>query len=240
MSGKAKNCFAGLGDPAPPAVASFRHTVLFLCLFAGRALADFFLTHWSLQSYTASRLVLYVAIVANQIFFVWVIVIGIHARGGTAINLVGKVWHSPWDGVRDLFLGVAVLVIASGLSAVVMHLTGEEARETSALTSLLPKSPLELTMWVLTATTAGTCEEIIFRGYLQRQFWSMTGRLSAAIVLQGAIFGAFHLYQGWKAVIGIAFYGCAGGLLAAWRKSLLPGIVAHSLADIIGGIVGAH
>jgi hypothetical protein len=46
------------------------------------------------------------------------------------------------------------------------------------------------------AITAGICEEIVYRGYLQRQLSAFTGSLPIAVCLQAAIFGAAHLYQG--------------------------------------------
>ena len=87
---------------------------------------------------------------------------------------------------------------------------------------------------------AGIGEEVVFRGYLQRQFWSLSRSLPSAIALQAGVFGSAHVYQGWKLAIGITAYGFAFGLLAAWRKSLLPGILAHAVTDIIGGIVSAR
>jgi membrane protease YdiL (CAAX protease family) len=87
------------------------------------------------------------------------------------------------------------------------------------------------------ALTAGICEETIFRGYLQRQFTAWTRNAAAGIVLQGVVFGAAHAYQGLNQVILIAVYGCLFGLLALWRKSLRPGMMAHFVQDAIGGLM---
>jgi membrane protease YdiL (CAAX protease family) len=49
-------------------------------------------------------------------------------------------------------------------------------------------------------------------------------------------FGLSHGYYG-KAVIAIMVHGCLLGLLAWWRKSLLPGMLAHGLQDSLGVII---
>jgi membrane protease YdiL (CAAX protease family) len=41
-------------------------------------------------------------------------------------------------------------------------------------------------------------------------------------------------------VVTIGVYGCLFGLLAAWRKSLRPGMLAHFLQDGIGGLMLAR
>jgi membrane protease YdiL (CAAX protease family) len=92
-------------------------------------------------------------------------------------------------------------------------------------------------LWAAVAIIAGSCEELIYRGYLQRQLWSLTQSLSVAILLQAIIFATAHLYQGWRPAMLTGVFGLAFGLLAAWRKSIVPGAIAHSLIDIVGGLV---
>lgn len=88
--------------------------------------------------------------------------------------------------------------------------------------------------------TAGFCEEVIFRGYLQRQFGALTRSVAGGIVLQGIAFGASHGYQGWKFMLLISVYGTTFGLLAWWRSSLRPGMIAHFVQDAVGGIVASY
>jgi membrane protease YdiL (CAAX protease family) len=97
-----------------------------------------------------------------------------------------------------------------------------------------------MALWVMLALTAGICEEILFRGYLQRQFAALTKSTAAGLVLQGLAFGAAHGYQGVKYMCIIAVYGCLFGLLAIWRHSLRPGMMAHFIQDSVGGLAGRH
>jgi membrane protease YdiL (CAAX protease family) len=86
--------------------------------------------------------------------------------------------------------------------------------------------------------SAGISEEIVFRGYLQRQLTALTGRTWLALLLQVTVFGIAHGYQGVQNCVAIALYGALFTLLALWRKSLRPGMIAHACTDIAGGLLG--
>jgi membrane protease YdiL (CAAX protease family) len=89
--------------------------------------------------------------------------------------------------------------------------------------------------------SAGICEEFTFRGYLQKQLHGCVKSATAAVMIQGVIFGAAHAYQGLKLVLTIVVLGSLIGWLAQWRKSTRPGMISHFLQDAIGGIVlGRH
>ena len=62
--------------------------------------------------------------------------------------------------------------------------------------SLLPQSLLKILVWMGTCVTAGVCEEMAFRGYLQRQLHALSGSVVLAVLGQGLLFGLFHSYQG--------------------------------------------
>jgi len=87
------------------------------------------------------------------------------------------------------------------------------------------------------STPAGICEEIIFRGYLQRQFSAISTSAFAGVLLSAVVFGAAHGYEGGPRMLLIGVYGLMFGLLAWWRKSLRPGMIAHAWHDAISGAV---
>jgi uncharacterized protein len=97
---------------------------------------------------------------------------------------------------------------------------------------------VETGLWVIVSVTAGFCEEVVFRGYFQKQFFALTGRRDLAVVLQALIFGLAHLYQGVTSVITITVYGTMFGILAVITKSLRPGMIQHACEDVFSGIVG--
>jgi len=113
------------------------------------------------------------------------------------------------------------------------RLGGDTAKSVRAL---LPRTPVEIALWVLLSLTAGFCEETVFRGYLQKQFQAMTGSPAAGLLLQAVIFGVSHGYQGLRNVIAITVFGGVFGALALWRRSLKPGMILHAWTDLFSGI----
>jgi membrane protease YdiL (CAAX protease family) len=103
---------------------------------------------------------------------------------------------------------------------------------------MLPQRAVELLLWIGVSISAGFCEELVFRGYFLKQFEAFAHSRWVALFLQAVLFGISHGYQGIEACVKIACYGALFGLLALWRRSLRPGMVAHAGSDILGGIFG--
>jgi membrane protease YdiL (CAAX protease family) len=104
--------------------------------------------------------------------------------------------------------------------------------------SLLPQGVTESVLWILLSLSAGFCEEITFRGYFQRQFEALTGSKGVALVMQAALFGIAHAYQGLWSALAVTAYGALFGAIALWRGSLRAGMVAHALTDVLLGLGG--
>lgn len=163
-------------------------------------------------------------------YYCWV---GVHRRGGSLWSLSGGRWTS-WRGVAvDLAIALPFWIVWEGAAYAVATLLGPSSAK--SVDSLLPHSLLEILLWTAACLTAGICEEMIFRGYLQRQLHALGGSIAAAVACQGVIFGIFHGYQGWKHVITISVLGILFGLLAAWRKNLRANMIVHAWADFWEG-----
>ena len=106
-----------------------------------------------------------------------------------------------------------------------------------AVENMLPRGGAEIAVWILLSLSAGFCEEVVYRGYLQRQLQALTGSGLAAVALQAVIFGVSHGYQGVRNVLFITVYGALFGALALWRRSLKPGMILHAWTDIFGGLI---
>ncbi len=157
-------------------------------------------------------------------------------------DVIGGRWASFDDFFLDiliaaLFWTIAAVVLATG--AKLMHLDQAEKIDTMRrqLGFLTPNTRLELGVWFLLSSTAGFCEEFIFRGYLQLQFAAMTRSMLAGALLSAVVFGASHGYEGGARMILIGIFGLMFGLLAWWRKSLRPGMIAHAWHDALSGAV---
>jgi membrane protease YdiL (CAAX protease family) len=168
--------------------------------------------------------------------FEWLLVLyvrmGVHQRGVRLRDLVGGRWATPKEVLRDLALGAGLWVLWIGLMN--PHVLGGG---TNAAQGLLPKGILESLAWLPLALSAGFCEELAFRGYLQKQFQAITGSAVWAVLIQAIVFGVGHLYEGAGQVGRITLFGVLFGLLAVWQKSLRPGMIAHAWSDIFGVII---
>ena len=157
-------------------------------------------------------------------------------------ELIGGRWANAEDVLIDLVVASAFWLAAVailGAGAKLMHLdeAGRFDSMRRQLGFLIPNTTLELLIWFSVSATAGFCEEIIFRGYLQLQFAGITRSMLAGVLISAAIFGAAHGYEGGPRMILIGIYGLMFGLLAWWRKSLRPGMIAHAWHDAFSGAV---
>jgi hypothetical protein len=66
---------------------------------------------------------------------------------------------------------------------------------------------------------------------------ALTKSAPAGILLSAATFGAAHAYQGFRMTILIALYGAMFGILAYWRASVRPGMIAHAWQDSLNGVL---
>jgi uncharacterized protein len=221
----------------PTAVGSVWHTLVFVAFLLGFAL----LQYQSRFATPPTELPHLVSVYLATILYEWVLVgyvwfFGLRPRRVSIGEVVGGRWRRWADFWRDigiaLLFWIVVSTVLAGLSYA-LHFSGEEAAK-----FLLPRTPLQMAVFVAVASCAGFCEELVFRGYLQRQFLAWTGSVPASVALQAILFGTAHLYQGAKAVLVISVYGALFGVLAAMRKSLRPGMMQHAGQDAISGLAG--
>jgi membrane protease YdiL (CAAX protease family) len=178
-----------------------------------------------------------IPIYLTAIFMDWALLYycwgGVHHRGGTVSTLSGGRWTSWKDVLIDLGIALPFWVLWEGAAYGAHWLLAGAAGPGGAKTvdSLLPRSLLEILIWIATSITAGVCEEMAFRGYLQRQLHALSGNIAVAVLAQGLVFGLFHSYQGWKNVVVISVLGVLFGALAAWRGNLRANIMVHAWAD---------
>jgi uncharacterized protein len=222
-----------IGASPPSPVASPRHTRNFFFIVCGIAAFGFLQSRHGLTAATPSRISLYLSIVVLQLLFLWFVRKGVRSRDSSLLNLVGRNSWGFSAVLVDFVLAIGSVIVLRSGAITIQHLLGHSIGRPAFL---LPVGPGESMLWVVVSILAGCCEEIVFRGYLQRQFWAITGSLSLGLILQAIIFALAHAYQGWFAAVLTGVYGLAFGALAAWRRTIRPGAFAHCLIDIIGGL----
>lgn len=175
---------------------------------------------------------------AVTLLFEWLLFIlvlaGVWQSGASMLIVLGDRWHSVRQVLRDIGIAVGFWMVAQILLWIFGWLL-RTATLGSNMQFMLPHRGIELTLWIALSVTAGICEETIFRGYLQRQFMALTGKAPAGILLSAVAFGAAHAYQGLRMVILITLYGAMFGILAHWRGSVRPGMIAHAWNDSLNG-----
>ncbi|MGH9492207.1 MAG: CPBP family glutamic-type intramembrane protease [Terriglobales bacterium] len=171
--------------------------------------------------------------------YVWV---GMRRQRLTLAEITGGKWKTPEDALLDVAVAGGFWLVAAGVLvaagfALGLAGQGQQAETMKKLGFLAPANVTEIILWLGLSATAGFCEEIIFRGYLQRQFITLTHSSLVGIVLSAAVFGASHGYQGAARMVQIGVFGLMFGVLAHFRKSLRPGMMAHAWHDSFSGIV---
>jgi uncharacterized protein len=224
---------------APRGVSPWWHTallVLFMLVFSALGAGG----HPGLNH--SLRMKLYISTIVMEWLMVLYIWWGLRLAKQTSISdLIGGRWKKPEDFLLDVAIAlgfwiVAGLVLAAIGLALGLNSTAHLKDMQQRIGSILPETRNEILTWILLSTTAGFCEEVIYRGYLQRQFTSVLKSSMAGIAVQALIFGASHGYEGWQTMVQITAFGALFGALAYWRKSLRPGMIAHFTHDTVQGL----
>ncbi|MGB2837510.1 MAG: CPBP family intramembrane glutamic endopeptidase [Candidatus Sulfotelmatobacter sp.] len=217
--------------------ASSIHTILVLAALGGWAIWHKSFADQLSAAANPNRVRFYVV----TLFFEWVlfvlVVAGVRRSGASVLIVLGDHWHSVRQVVRDIGIAAGFWIVTWVLLWVFGWLLRIAALGRNV--SMLPQRGIELTLWIALSVSAGICEETIFRGYLQRQFMALTKSAPAGILLSAAAFGAAHAYQGYRMVILIGLYGAMFGILAYWRGSVRPGMIAHAWQDSLNGVLAS-
>jgi membrane protease YdiL (CAAX protease family) len=213
------------------------HTLFLLAVIAAWCTWGYFVAIRMRGAQNSHRPAMYILTILLEWTVVAYIAWGAKRHRFSLRELVGGKWNDSKAVLKDVAIAAGFWLIALvvlGCTAFALHAT----KPGQFIRFLLPQNSLEIFLWVLTSLTAGICEEIIFRGYFQRQFSAWTGSIPAGVLLSAAVFGAGHIYQNWKSAIIIAVYGLLFGILAEMRKSLRPGMITHAWHDGLAGLVG--
>jgi len=177
------------------------------------------------------------AILTEWLWFA-LVVAGVRRSGAPVRLVLGDRWQSVRQVLRDVGVAAVFWIISIVIlvaTARLLHVT----KDTSKLDFLAPHGHLQMALWIVVAISAGICEETVFRGYLQRQFLALTKSVPAGIFLSALAFGTAHAYQGYLGATLIGLYGAMFGILAHWRASVRPGMIAHAWQDSLVGVLSA-
>jgi len=158
----------------------------------------------------------------------------------------------PWSAMRlglphGWRLGVSVVFVLAAVGLVVLQLWSVARlpveRRIAARPKLanvgfiLPHTLREHRWFLALSTTAGFCEELLYRGYLPWFFAPWLGSVGA-MALVVVLFGVGHAYQGRSGAVRATLAGAFMAALVLVTDSLIPAMIVHALIDIGSGTLG--
>jgi uncharacterized protein len=208
-----------------------------------------------------SRIALYASTVLSQLLMLGWVYFGLRLRKVPFRSLFGNLS----GGIRSLFLDLGIAVAFWITSVVILgainitwlvvdaslhhrSLFGAHGKPAPAdpaqqhllhtLGSLAPSNGRELIAWAFVCVMAGLIEELVFRGYFQRQFtaWGR-GAVVVGVLCSALMFGAAHGYQGVHNMVLLSTFGAFFSLLVVFRGNLRPGMFAHAWNDFAMGLL---
>jgi membrane protease YdiL (CAAX protease family) len=237
----------------PPTIAPPWHTGAILLLLMGTSLGSALTHHWTgpLTRHVASPYRSHIPTYAFALVWEWVLLAvvywGMRIRHTPLRQLLGvrrqgvvEIWTDVAIAAGFWFGSLLTLGAVGSLLRLV-HLHPEDIR--GIVSRMAPGTAAELALWIALSISAGICEELIFRGYLQQQFTAFTRRIWLGIAISAVFFGLAHGYEGASGMLLIVLYGAFFGMLAHVRRNLRAGIFAHAWHDSLSGFVlyfGSH
>jgi membrane protease YdiL (CAAX protease family) len=239
----------------PRPIANVWHTAIFIVVLLAFSYSGSNGQHQAAAKHGKSYLYLFtIAWEWIMVLYIW---LGTRRRGIGLRELIGgnealdrlmsrgmPEWSEMKSGTRrvlttliDIGCGFGLWIGAALIIALVAKLMGMHPDAQQKIGFIAPRTGKELALFLVLSATAGVCEEIIFRGYLQRQFSILSRVAAVGIVVQAIIFGASHGYEGLQSMFLIALLGASFGVFTYFRKSVKPAMVAHFCQDGAAGIV---
>ena len=236
-------------QPAPAEkklLAPLWHTLLIVLLLVGNSVLSAITAARATAAGSGAisermRITQYAFTVGLELFLLFLVWVGLRLRQHTVRELIGGRWDKPEAFLIDIAVAagfwVSAVIVLYGVSWLVGLAKPGQVQDAKKLAqALAPQSVNGLILFVVLSIVAGFVEEIIFRGYLQRQLGALSGNIYVGLVVSALIFGCSHGYEGYRRMIVIFVFGMMFGFLALWRKSLRPGMFAHAWHDSFAGV----
>jgi uncharacterized protein len=103
---------------------------------------------------------------------------------------------------------------------------------------IFPQTDVERLVFTALVITVAVCEELIYRGFVQRVFQDASGGAVAVGIFVSALFFAVaHLYQGRRGLTSTFIVGVLFASIRWWTGSIVPSACAHFVADLSVGLL---
>lgn len=132
--------------------------------------------------------------------------------------------------------GAAVGGLVVGILAATRRKRGPVA-PLGGVGALIPRNRAEVAHAAALSVAAGITEELAFRLYLPLLIALVTGSALLAVAVATLLFGAMHLYQGWKGVVATTIVGLTMTAVYLMTGALWLAMLLHALIDLNGLVV---
>lgn len=222
----------------------FVFVTLFLCLALGGEFAIGSIYRAAIAHQFTNDEALDATVVRNAIFPVmaWravaatLVTVWLVRRRGLRVRSVGLTTRRLWLNILLGFAAFVFIMLAFSVFGVLTQfffpdLIEQFQENAEMIMEAVPKvSPFA---FLGVCLMIGFYEELIFRGFLMTRLRRATNSWTLAVLGNSAIFVPLHLLdQKAAAMFAVASLSLLFSVVTAWRRSLLPAIVAHALFDL--------
>ena len=173
-----------------------------------------------------------------------IILIGSLALGlGLGMGGPGGMSHyvelGNWLG--EIFVALVLTILGIGLLLAFSILRRKIGlKETEVVRQLMPVTNQEKLFFSGLSVCAGLGEEIAYRGYAMSTVIMAGGSATLAVTITSLAFGLTHSYQGVIGMYRTGMFGLMMGFALLYTESLWALILAHTLIDLVVGLVLAE
>jgi membrane protease YdiL (CAAX protease family) len=147
---------------------------------------------------------------------------------------LGLAWPAGPATLVYLLLTPLVLAAFVGSTLILRRWVrlGQAVPGQQAFVALVPRTRVERRWALWVAIAAGVIEELMFRGLLLAAGLSAGLSPLGAVLSTSVLFGAIHLYQGWRGVVLTSAFGLVTAVTVVSTGSLLWAVLLHVLLDV--------
>ena len=161
--------------------------------------------------------------------------LGISGPGGMGHYLDSGNW------LREILVALVLTILGIGLLLAFSFLRRKTGlRETEVVRQLMPVTNEEKLLFSGLSVCAGLGEEIAYRGYAMSTVIMAGGSAIFAAIVTSVAFGLTHSYQGVIGICRTGMFGLMMGLALLYTDSLWSLVLAHTLIDLLVGLVLAE
>lgn len=235
-----------IAPPPKKLLAPVWHTVLIIVIMIGNSASTAYVASKVMSGSHAvsgaEKYVSYLSSIVLELVLLAILWVGLRINRTSVRELIGGRWNTPEDFLLDFVIGFGFALVSYFILGALSFGMGlakpSQVEDSKKLASMLaPHTWGALVIFILLSITAGFVEELIFRGYLQQQIATLSGKMYIGVIASALVFGGGHGYEGVRRMVLIFIFGMMFSALTLWRKNLRSAMIGHAVFDSAQGIL---